>query len=256
MNLTQPPFDDIHVRQAMNLVMDKARARAGVGRPDASATSRTTSSRTRCFNNQLADYAPYKTPGDHGSVAKAKAAMKGSKYDTDKNGTCSAKACKNVLLIADTRAVDTKMVPVIEAEREEDRHHLHGRARSRVRTRRSRRRRRTSRSPSARAGARTTPTPLTFFSPLFDGRTIIPNGNTNYSLVGITPGDGEEGRASRATCNGVPSVNARARPVRRPRSASRALTCYDEPRQEADDEGRAVGPVPVVERRPASPSRT
>ena len=28
---------------------------------------------------------------------------------------------------------------------------------------------------------------LTFFTPLFDGRTIIPNGNTNYSLVGITP---------------------------------------------------------------------
>ena len=28
---------------------------------------------------------------------------------------------------------------------------------------------------------------LTFFSPLFDGRTIIPTGNTNYSLVGITP---------------------------------------------------------------------
>jgi hypothetical protein len=28
---------------------------------------------------------------------------------------------------------------------------------------------------------------LTFFEPLFDGRTIIPAGNTNYSLVGITP---------------------------------------------------------------------
>ena len=28
---------------------------------------------------------------------------------------------------------------------------------------------------------------LTFFTPLFDGRTIIPTGNTNYSLVGITP---------------------------------------------------------------------
>ena len=52
--------------------------------------------------------------------------MKGSKYDTDKNGTCGAKECKNVLMIVDTRAVDTKMLPVIVAAREEDRHHLRG----------------------------------------------------------------------------------------------------------------------------------
>ena len=44
------------------------------------------------FNNQLADYKPYKTPGDHGSVAKAKAAMKGSKYDT--NGTARARQAR------------------------------------------------------------------------------------------------------------------------------------------------------------------
>ena len=82
MNLTQPPFDDVHVRRAMNWVMDKhalVQAWGGplIGKvanhiiPDA------------LLGNQLADYAPYKTPGDKGSVAKAKAAMKGSKYDTD-----------------------------------------------------------------------------------------------------------------------------------------------------------------------------
>ena len=48
--------------------------------------------------------------------------------------------------------------------------------------------------------------PYTFFSPLFDGRTIIPTGNTNYSLVGITPAiaktlerQGQRGRTSRAS---------------------------------------------------------
>ena len=40
--------------------------------------------------------------------------MQGSKYDTNGDGTCSASACKNVLLIADVRQVDTKMVPVIQ----------------------------------------------------------------------------------------------------------------------------------------------
>ena len=28
---------------------------------------------------------------------------------------------------------------------------------------------------------------MTFFTPLFDGKTIIPTGNTNYSLVGLEP---------------------------------------------------------------------
>src|SRR5262249_58160032 len=68
------------------------------------------------FSNQLAEFAPYKTAGDRGSVAKAKAAMKGSKYDTQHNGTCSAPECKNIFLLADTRLVDTKMVPVMEAD--------------------------------------------------------------------------------------------------------------------------------------------
>jgi len=47
---------------------------------------------------------------------------------------------------------------------------------------------------------------LTFFSPLFDGRTIIPNGNTNYSLVGITP---QQCKTLKVTgnCTGVASIN-------------------------------------------------
>ncbi len=56
---------------------------------------------------------------------------------------------------------------------------------------------------------------LTFFSPLFDGRTIIPTGNTNYSLVGITQVavHDPQGRSATATPYnaktgmGVPSVN-------------------------------------------------
>ena len=80
MNLTQPPFDDIHVRKAMNWIIDKAALRAGVGRPDRRRRSRTTSSADSMFNNELAEYDPYETPDDHGDLAKAKAAMKGSKY--------------------------------------------------------------------------------------------------------------------------------------------------------------------------------
>ena len=52
--------------------------------------------------------------------------MKGSKYDTNGDGTCSASACKNVLLIADTRAVDPGMEQRHRADGQEDRHHVQG----------------------------------------------------------------------------------------------------------------------------------
>src|SRR5207237_10308962 len=68
------------------------------------------------FNNQLAEYKPYRTDGNLGSTDKAKKALKGSKYDTKGDGTCSASACKNVLLVADTRGVDEKMLPVLQAD--------------------------------------------------------------------------------------------------------------------------------------------
>ncbi|MBV8081311.1 MAG: hypothetical protein JO186_13165, partial [Actinobacteria bacterium] len=115
MNLTQPPFDDLHVRQALNWVMDKHSLVQAWGGPTVGAVAQHIVPDT-LFNNQLADYHPYRTNGDFGSVAKAKAAMKGSKYDTQHNGMCSAPQCHGVLLLADTRAVDTKMLPVIEAD--------------------------------------------------------------------------------------------------------------------------------------------
>jgi hypothetical protein len=47
----------------------------------------------------------------------------------------------------------------------------------------------------------------TFFNPLFDGRTIIPNGNTNYSLVGITPAQAPK-LGVKGDVQNVPSVDA------------------------------------------------
>jgi peptide/nickel transport system substrate-binding protein len=47
---------------------------------------------------------------------------------------------------------------------------------------------------------------LTFFTPLFDGRNIIPTGNTNYSLVGITPSQCKTLKVT-GNCTNVPSIN-------------------------------------------------
>jgi peptide/nickel transport system substrate-binding protein len=206
MNLTQPPFDDIHVRRAMNWVLDKSAMLQAWGGPLVGKVA-THIVPNNLFDNQLADYDPYATPGAHGSLAKAKAAMKGSKYDAKGNGTCSAAACKNVFLLADTNEVDTKLVPVIEAGARRigitfAEHQVKGAY------------------PTLQTTARNIPVaefpgwgkdyadPLTFFAALFDSRSIIPTGNTNYSLVGITPALAKK-LGVKGSLAGIPNIDAR-----------------------------------------------
>jgi peptide/nickel transport system substrate-binding protein len=223
MNLTQAPFDDIHVRKAMNFVLDKTSMVQAWGGPSFGKVANHIVPDT-LFNNQLAEFAPYKTAGDRGDVAKAKAAMKGSKYDTKGDGTCSASVCKNVYLLADVRLVDQKMVPVLEADARKigitlKVHTINGAYP-------------TLQTPSKGVAISERPgwgkdyaDALTFFSPLFDGRTIIANGNTNYSLVGITPAIAKKVHVT-GTVSGVASIDSQL-----DRCASLAgqprLSCYE-----------------------------
>ena len=205
MNLTQAPFDDVHVRKAMNWVIDKAALRQTWGGPTTGQIANHIVPDT-LFNNDLQEYAPYATPGDHGSVAKAKAAMRGSKYDLNHDGMCSAKACKNVLMIADTRGIDPGMTNTIQQDAAKigitfTVRQVNGAY------------------PTIQTVAKNIPIserpgwgkdyadPVTFFAPLFDGRTIIPTGNTNYSLVGITPSQAKTLHVTGNSKN-VPTVNA------------------------------------------------
>ena len=70
MNVTQPPFDDIHVRRAMNWIIDKSALRQIWGGPTVGDIANHIVPDS-LFGGQLADYKPYRTTGDHGSVAKA-----------------------------------------------------------------------------------------------------------------------------------------------------------------------------------------
>jgi peptide/nickel transport system substrate-binding protein len=115
MNMVTPPFDDVNVRKAANFVMNKAdlvRARGGkfggiaaehIIPPDV-------------LGGLLApgEFDPYASAGHTGDVAKAKEAMKLSKYDTDKDGLCDAAACKNVTHVTRSTPPYTDMAPVIE----------------------------------------------------------------------------------------------------------------------------------------------
>ena len=66
---------------------------------------------------------------------------------------------------------------------------------------------------------------LTFFTPLFDGRTLIPNGNTNYSLLGITAAQCKTLKI-KGNCTGVPSANAKLDRCNAAIGGPR-LTCYE-----------------------------
>ena len=124
MNLTQPPFDDVHVRRAVNFVIDREGLRKAWGGASAGAIA-THIAPDAMLGNKLKGYAPYGTTAQ-GDVAKAKAEMKQSKYDTDKDGICDATACKNIFTVTGDRAVEKGFVPALDAEPEVDRHRAQG----------------------------------------------------------------------------------------------------------------------------------
>jgi peptide/nickel transport system substrate-binding protein len=185
MNLTQPPFDDIHVRKAMNYIIDKQSLRLAWGGAIEGQIA-THIVPPVLYNNGLAEYDPYATPNESGDLAKAQAEMKQSKYDPKHTGSCTASACKGVLMIGDTRALDNRMIPIIQADAKKigitfTVRQING-AYTTIQT--------TSKNIpfSERPGwGKDYADASTFFAELFDGGAIIPQGNTNYSLVGITP---------------------------------------------------------------------
>jgi peptide/nickel transport system substrate-binding protein len=98
MNLGVPPFDDIHVRKALNYAFDKA------GSIQLSGGALTGSVAEHIFpdgllDNKLKDYAPYATADSHGDLEKAQAEMAQSKYDTNGDGVCDDPVCQNVITL-------------------------------------------------------------------------------------------------------------------------------------------------------------
>jgi peptide/nickel transport system substrate-binding protein len=185
MNLTQPPFDDIHVRKAFNYIIDKAALQKAWGGPIPGSIA-THIVPPVLYNNGLAEYDPYATPNESGDLSKAEAEMKQSKYDPGHTGKCTAAACKGVLTIADTRSVDKTMIPILTEDAAKIGIRLTVRSINGAYT--------TIQTPSKNIPLAERPSwgkdyadPYTFFAELFDSGAIIKSGNTNYSLVGITP---------------------------------------------------------------------
>jgi len=93
MNLTEPPFDDIHVRKAINWALDKSALERLRGGP-LTTTIAEHIIPPSVLGGQLGpgQFDPYATPNHAGDVTKAKAEMMLSKYDSNHDGLCDDQA--------------------------------------------------------------------------------------------------------------------------------------------------------------------
>jgi peptide/nickel transport system substrate-binding protein len=193
MNWATPPFDDIHVRKAANLVMDKA----GILQAWGGSTFGEIATHLIppiVLNDKLTgEYNPYASEGNRGDEAKAKEEMKQSKYDENQDGVCDAQACSGLVMINRnvTPWTDAEAVVVSSLEKigikVKARNLASSAAYTTIQTVKNM-------IPIAlNAGwGKDYADPFTFIGPLMDSRSIIATGNTNYALLGMKPAQASE----------------------------------------------------------------
>lgn len=124
MNLAAPPFDDVHVRKAVSLAIDKAGLRRLLnarpfwwgyawGGPTGHLSI------DALTENLLVNYDPYKTPGARADPARARTEMALSRYDSDRDGVCDRPACKNVRLLTWREAALPQMAALVRDDLEQ-----------------------------------------------------------------------------------------------------------------------------------------
>ena len=192
MNSATPPFDDVHVRKAANWIMDKAGILQAWGGSTFGEIATHNIPPIVLSDKLTAEYNPYASEGNRGDEAKAKEEMKQSKYDTNKDGVCDGQACSNLVMINRnvTPWTDAEAVVVSSLEKigikVKPRNLASSAAYTTIQTVKNN-------IPIAmNAGwGKDYADPFTF-AVLFDGRTIYPTGNHNYSLVGLKPDQASE----------------------------------------------------------------
>jgi ABC-type transport system substrate-binding protein len=95
MNAAFAPFDDVAVRRAVNLALDKQELRRIAGGPTVAALLRHAFP-DAVLADRLRGYDPYRTPRSTGDPDAARRAMSGSRYDRDRDGRCDGMECRGV----------------------------------------------------------------------------------------------------------------------------------------------------------------
>ena len=113
MNLAVPPFDDIHVRKAVNYAIDKdALVRIFGGASAGRVTGHLVLDSLE--DDLLQSYDPY-GPDHSGNLAAAQREMRESRYDQDGDGSCDGPACR-VRALAFNVLVFPQMARMIKAD--------------------------------------------------------------------------------------------------------------------------------------------
>ncbi|HEX9236639.1 MAG TPA: ABC transporter substrate-binding protein [Actinomycetota bacterium] len=107
MNLATPPFDDIHVRKAVNWIIDKEGLRRLVAqvKPEGFLSSLGPGEIAGHLvpdsleNDLLAGYDPFATPGHRGDLTRARAEMRQSRYDRNGDGVCDGSTCHGIYAV-------------------------------------------------------------------------------------------------------------------------------------------------------------
>ncbi len=96
MNLALPPFDDLHVRRAINFVTNK-KTLVDLLWPGSQIQNHAIPDAFE--NGLLIDYDPFATPDHAGNLDRAKAEMAQSIYDTNGDGVCDDPACSDIAML-------------------------------------------------------------------------------------------------------------------------------------------------------------
>ncbi|HSL67640.1 MAG TPA: ABC transporter substrate-binding protein [Actinomycetota bacterium] len=189
MNIAEPPFDDIHIRKAFNLLMDKEALRRFRGGPlfGNIATHNILDTLTGFINQ---GYDPYQTPNSQGDVAAAMEEVKQSKYDTNGDGKCDeSPECNDILTINDQNSPYPDYAALITDQGADLGMTFDVKAGDRTTFMYDR-----CNDPAAHAALCPAPgwfkdysDAYTFGPPLFGSEAIGPDACCNYSLVGAPP---------------------------------------------------------------------
>jgi peptide/nickel transport system substrate-binding protein len=114
MNLLVPPFDDVHVRRAVNLAVDKAALLQAAGGPTAGLVA--TTIEPPGVLPDTASYDPYPSPDFAGDLDAAMAEMAQSRYDSDGDGVCDDPACRDLVAISVNVHPWAGYTPILQAD--------------------------------------------------------------------------------------------------------------------------------------------
>ncbi|MGH7265822.1 MAG: ABC transporter substrate-binding protein [Candidatus Rokuibacteriota bacterium] len=192
MNLTAPPFDDVNVRRAVNLVMDKASILQAWGGPISGDIATHIQPPNLTGGSPTGEeFDPFATPNSAGDLDAAMDAMRESAYDTDGDGLCDAPECSGVVMVNRNTSPWTESEPVVvdslaqigievDVREAEDHYTI-------IQTVENE-------TPIAMnpGWGKDFPDSSSFVGFLFDGRGIACEGNFNYSLVGLTQEKADE----------------------------------------------------------------